>query len=221
MEKNINQNIKYSLLVAFGLLTTLWLIYGLDMLIALDLRQFGVQPRSVFGLIGVVAYPLLHGNLEHILANSAPAFVLTFMLFLNYGSALGWKVIAWSWLMSGVWLWIAAAEGSNHIGYSGLIYAEASYIFFSGVFRRYYRLMALSMVIVFLYGYMVWGVLPLVPGVSWEGHLFGLVAGAILAFYFRNDGPQRPMYSWEIEPEEDGDEEVIIFEETPSNTNHT
>jgi hypothetical protein len=64
-------------------------------------------------------------------------------------------------------------------------------------------------------------VLPLVPGVSWEGHLFGLVAGAILAFYFRNDGPQRPMYSWEIEPEEDGDEEVIIFEETPSNTNHT
>ena len=102
--------------------------------------------------------------------------------------------------MSGIWMWIAARDG-NHIGFSGVIYALASFIFFSGLIRRYYRLMALSGIVVFLYGSMVWGVLPIQPQISWEGHLFGAIAGAILAYYFRNQGPQRPKYSWELEPE--------------------
>ncbi|GAB5538672.1 MAG: hypothetical protein Salg2KO_07750 [Salibacteraceae bacterium] len=102
--------------------------------------------------------------------------------------------------MSGLWIWIAAREG-NHIGFSGVIYALATFIFFAGLLRKYFRLMALSGVVVFLYGSMIWGVFPIDPQISWEGHLFGAVAGLILAFYFKEQGPQRPKYSWEIEEE--------------------
>ena len=113
--------------------------------------------------------------------------------------------------MSGVWMWIAARDG-NHIGFSGVIYALASFIFFAGVIRKYFRLMALSAVVVFLYGSMVWGVFPMNPQISWEGHLFGAIAGVILAFYFKEKGPQRPKYSWELEEEIDEFEDVEFVE---------
>lgn len=178
-------------------------------------------PRTIEGLIGIALYPLLHGDVEHLAANSAPAFVLVFLLHANYGK-LTWPVLGWGWFLSGLWLWVAARDG-NHIGFSGVIYALASFLFFSGFIRRYYRLMAVSLIIVFLYGYMVWGVLPIKPGVSWEGHLFGMMAGAILAAYYRKEGPQRPKYSWEDESDED-DEYVQPDDETPpeySSTSYT
>jgi len=152
------------------------------------------------------------------------AVVLLFGMFSFYGR-LGWQVLFWSWIMSGTWMWIAARDG-NHIGFSGIIYALASFIFFAGLFRKYYRLMALSGVVVFLYGSMVWGILPIDPQISWEGHLFGAVAGLILAFYYKNVGPQRPKYSWEIEEElerewleKNGIEDAVVPDEiknTPS-----
>jgi len=169
--------------------------YGFD----ISLKQFGVRPRTLEGLIGVFTYPLLHGGWEHITNNSVTAFVLLFGMFSFYGR-LGWKVLFWSWIMSGLWIWIAARDG-NHIGFSGVIYALATFIFFAGLLRRYFRLMALSGVVVFLYGSMVWGIFPIDPQISWEGHLFGALAGLILAFYFKQSGPQRPKYSWEIEEE--------------------
>ena len=113
--------------------------------------------------------------------------------------------------MSGVWIWIAARDG-NHIGFSGVIYALASFIFFAGLFRRYFRLMALSGVVVFIYGSMVWGVFPMNPQISWEGHLFGAIAGIILAYYFKNKGPQRPKYSWELEEEKEEDYDDVEME---------
>ena len=165
------------------------------------LKEFGLRPRTLYGLIGIVTYPLLHSDLDHIVGNSITAIVLLNIVFSFYRK-IAWQVILWSWLMSGTWMWVAARDG-NHIGFSGVIYALASFIFFSGMIRKYYRLMALSGMIVFLYGSMIWGVLPMVPGVSWEGHLFGAIAGGILAYYYRERGPKRPKYSWEINPDEE------------------
>jgi membrane associated rhomboid family serine protease len=176
-----------------------WAVFLINEGIVYDLRDLGLKPRTLEGLIGILSYPLLHGSWSHLIDNSVTAFVLLFGMFSFYGR-LGWQVLSWSWIMSGIWMWIAARDG-NHIGFSGVIYALASFIFFSGLIRRYYRLMALSGIVVFLYGSMVWGVLPIQPQISWEGHLFGAIAGAILAYYFRNQGPQRPKYSWELEPE--------------------
>lgn len=107
-----------------------------------------------------------------------------------------------SWLLSAFWAWIAAREG-NHIGFSGIIYALAAFIFFSGLIRKYYRLMALSGIVIFLYGSMIWGILPIDTDLSWESHLFGLIAGIMLAWFYKNDGPQRPKYDWEIEDKDD------------------
>ena len=177
-------------------------MFFIDQGTALDLRSFGLRPRTIEGLIGILTYPLLHSGWEHITNNSVTAFVLLFGMFSFYGR-LGWQVLAWSWIMSGLWMWIAARDG-NHIGFSGVIYALASFIFFAGVIRKYFRLMALSAVVVFLYGSMVWGIFQMNPQISWEGHLFGAIAGIILAFYFKQSGPQRPKYSWELEEEEDG-----------------
>jgi len=199
------------------LVGSLWLVFGLDALIAFDLRDLGLAPRTAHGLVGIFTYPLLHADWKHITDNSITAFVLLLGLFSFYGK-LARPVILWSWIMSGVWMWIAARNG-NHIGFSGVIYALAAFIFFSGVFRKHFRLMSLSLVVVFLYGSMVWGVLPIQPGISWEGHLFGALAGVILAFYYRDEGPQRPKYSWELEEElEDAWEETIPFEELSDDT---
>lgn len=188
-------------------------MFGIDLFVLTDLRSLGLRPRELDGLIGIITYPLLHADWKHITDNSITAFVLLLGLFSFYGR-VAWGVVGWSWVMSGVWIWIAA-RGGNHIGFSGVIYALAAFIFFSGVVRKHYRLMSLSLVVVFLYGSMIWGVLPIQPGISWEGHLFGAIAGIILAYYYRSEGPQRPKYSWELEEEEMEDpwEEEIEFEE--------
>ncbi len=183
----------------------IWAVFLLNEYFQLGWKQYGIHPREFSGLIGLITYPLLHGDWSHLIDNTTTGFVLLLGLYSFYG-VVAWRVMFWSWIMSGLWIWVAARDG-NHIGFSGVIYAMASFIFFSGLFRRYFRLMALSGVVVFLYGSMVWGVLPIQPRISWEGHLFGAIAGLILAIYFRMEGPQRPKYSWELEEEEDDDED--------------
>lgn len=193
------------MLFATGWMFIIWLVFLANEYFELGWRYYGLRPREVSGLIGLITYPFLHGDWNHLIDNTTTGFVLLLGLYSFYGR-VAWRVMFWSWFMSGVWMWVAARDG-NHIGFSGVIYAMASFIFFSGLFRKYYRLMALSGAIVFLYGSMVWGVLPIQPRISWEGHLFGAIAGFILAIYFRAEGPQRPKYSWELEEEEDDDDD--------------
>jgi hypothetical protein len=95
---------------------------------------------------------------------------------------------------------------SYHIGASGLVYGLTTFLFFSGMFRRDIKLMALSMLVVFLYGGMVWGIFPLFIGISWEAHLFGAFSGLLFAFVYRMEGPQRKVYAWENETDDEADE---------------
>lgn len=118
-----------------------------------------------------------------------------------------------AWLMSGIWVWVFARE-AFHIGASGIIYSWAAFLFVSGVIRNHPRLMALSLLVAFLYGSMVWGIFPLRERVSWEGHLMGMVAGVVLALFYREQGPAKKLYSWDYEDEED--ESLIQESNDPS-----
>ena len=111
-------------------------------------------------------------------------------------------------MLTGLFVWFAGRE-AYHIGASGLVYGLASFLFFSGIIRKYYRLTALSLLIVFLYGSMVWGMLPeFYKNVSWESHMLGFVSGIILAVWFKNEGPQRPVYDWMEEDEDENGSNV-------------
>ena len=173
----------------------------------ISLHFLGVAPREPLGLIGILGMPLVHGDWKHLFNNSIPLLVLGWAL-IHFYKQVAWKVLAWAWILTGLWVWVGARGGSVHIGASGLVYALASFIFFSGMLRRNKRLIALSLLVVVEYGGMVWGVFPIEPGISWEGHLFGAIAGVVLAFNYKKYGPQREVHLYEREDYNEADDEV-------------
>jgi len=191
--------------LALGFVALLWLIQLMNWGLDLELERFGVRPRELAGLPGILLAPLLHGGLAHLVANSLPLLVLsTGMLHLYPNSAL--KVIPAVYLGPGIAVWLFARE-SVHIGASGLVYGLVSYIFVAGVIRRDTRAIAASLLVSFLYGTLVWGVLPIKPGVSWETHLAAGLIGLVLAIALRHlDVPPRKRYTWEEEKDEYQDE---------------
>ena len=172
--------------------------------------KYGVLPRTFEGLKGVFLSPFIHGDWKHLTNNALPLFVLTATLGFFY-KGIAKEVFLWSWLMSGLWLW-AIGRPNFHIGASGLLYALASFLFFSGFIRKHTKLMAISMFVVFLYGGMVWGIFPMKKHISWEGHLAGALAGLILAYWFKESGPPKQVYQYEIDEllEEEG--QVYTYE---------
>ena len=159
--------------------------------------KYGVLPRTLEGLKGVLLSPFIHSDWKHLTNNALPLFVLTVTLGFFY-KGIAKEVFLWSWLMSGIWLW-AIGRPSFHIGASGLLYALASFLFFSGFIRKHTKLMSTSMFVVFLYGGMVWGIFPMKKHISWEGHLAGALAGLILAYWFKDNGPPKQVYQYEID----------------------
>ena len=133
-----------------------------------------------------------------------PFFFLATALFYFY-SEVALKVFIWTYFLTGLFVWFAGRE-AWHIGASGLVYGLASFLFFSGILRKYFRLIALSLLIVFLYGSMVWGIFPGVyKNVSWESHMLGFVSGLILALWYRKEGPQQPVYEWMSDDDQEQD----------------
>lgn len=171
-------------LLALGMI----LIFALDSSLELDLYQFGVYPQKAKGLIGIVSSPLIHGSFEHLRNNIISFSVLSGALWFFYPrKALPLLIIAWIFSGLAIWIW---GRPSFHIGASGLIYALAAFIFISGLLRSHPNLLALSLLVVFLYGSMVWGLVPLEDGVSHEAHISGALIGLILAVYLRNSPPR-------------------------------
>lgn len=188
----------------------MWLILGMELILDTSFSHYGMAPKSLRGLIGIITYPFLHKDLSHISANSAPLIFLGTALFYYYREA-GKAIFVQLLLISGFWLWVIGAEGSIHIGASGLVYGLAAFHITAGIMKRNKNLMAFALLVLFLYGSLVWGLFPdFFPhrNISWEGHMMGMVAGIVLAIYHRNKGPQRDRYQWEWdELEEDGEEE--------------
>ena len=183
----------------------MWLVKIFEIIFNTDLEVLGLVPLSWRGLPGILFAPLLHANFSHLSANTLPFFFLGGLLFYFYRS-IAWKIFWLIWLTTGLWVWVFARGDSVHVGASGVVYGLASFLFLSGILRRESKLMAITLLIAFLYGGLVWGIFPqLFPHqpISWESHLMGLLAGAVLAFYYRNSGPRRKIYEWENEEEED------------------
>ena len=194
------------ILLPFLFVLTLWLVFWLDIRFYLQLDDFGIYPRSLYGLKGVLFSPFLHANLEHLYNNSIPLFVLLAAIRFFYRE-ISIKVVFLGILMSGTITWIIGRE-AYHIGASGLIYVLVSFVFFKGIFTAYYRLVALSFLVVLLYGSMIWYVFPNVQeGISWEGHLAGFISGLLLAMYYKTPEYVKYLkYDWQhpdFNPEED------------------
>jgi membrane associated rhomboid family serine protease len=189
----------------------------------ISFSTYGVFPRSLDAFTGIFTFPLIHKDYDHLFSNAVPLFVLMAMLYYFYKDMAG-RVFLLLWLIGGTWLWMGGRP-SYHIGASGLVYGLASFIFFSGIWRKWRSMMAVSMIVVFLYGGMIWGIFPWFKDTSWEGHLFGGMAGLLLSWVYRHHAPQRPKFAWEDEIEDDkiydeeGNEIVQISDETnlPSN----
>ncbi|MCB0502967.1 MAG: rhomboid family intramembrane serine protease [Bacteroidetes bacterium] len=178
----------------------MWTTEIIESVLGLRLSYLGVLPRTVGGLKGVFLAPFLHGEWSHIISNSLPFFVLSAILFIAY-RRVAYTVFILIYLLTGMFVWLLARGGTFHIGASGLVYGLFGFIFFSGIFRGDIKSIALSLIIAFFYGGMVYGVFPGQPGISWESHLLGAVAGAWLAYMFRSvDKPAPP--KWMEEPNE-------------------
>jgi membrane associated rhomboid family serine protease len=169
-------------------LLVIWIVFITENTLDLDLAFHGLYPRKLSGLQGIFLAPLIHGGLRHIFANSLPLFALGSLLFYFYPS-LGLRVSAISYLLPGIAVWFIGRP-SYHIGASAIIYSLAAFLFLSGLLRKHLGLMAVSLLVLLQYGTMVWGILPLEEGVSWESHLMGMMTGLILAILYRNRGPK-------------------------------
>jgi len=217
IEKN---KILYALFFPALFIIILWLILLVENLWGANLSHLGIYPRKITGLCGIITSPLIHADVKHLFSNSIPLLVLSWCLLYFYKD-LGYIVFPILWILSGIFTWFLGRE-SWHIGASGLTFSLSFFLFFSGIYRRYIPLMAVSMIVVFLYGSTVWSMFPVTeiidPSISWEGHLSGAISGLLCAFIFRKDGPQNP----ESEEEEDEDEDDKYENETdeviPSST---
>lgn len=184
------------LIIALVYLAIIWTVHMIKRGLNLDWDQWGVLPRTERGAWGILFMPFLHRDFAHLISNSAPLFVL-FLSTLQFYPRIGIRVLLGVQLMGGGLVW-AFARPSFHIGASGVVYGLGAFLFFSGWFRRDTKSMAIACIVAFLYGSMVWGVLPTQPDISWEGHLFGAFSGVLMAYLHRNVDRPKP-YSWEEE----------------------
>lgn len=177
------------LLYPFLLVVFMWISYWGQITLPFSYSTLGIQPRSAFGLIGIIFAPLLHStsDLKHIFNNSIPIYFL-FLALLYYFKEIALKIFVLTWLMSGLITWAIALEpGSVHIGMSGVIYALAMFLFVSGSQSKQRTLQSLSLLIVLVYGSIIWGIFPMEEDVSWEGHLSGAFTGSMLAIIYKKN----------------------------------
>jgi membrane associated rhomboid family serine protease len=212
---NMSKEFKYThdiLIIPFGLVLLLWLIFWIEIRFGFNFNKAGIYPLRLSGLKGIVLSPFIHSSLKHLFNNSVPLLLLSLALFYFYKS-VATRVIVFGILLSGLLTWFIGRP-SYHIGASGLVYVLASFLFFKGIFSKYYRLVALSLSVVFIYGSMIWGLFPVEERVSWEGHLSGFLIGFLFSLIFKTKIPFQKKYKWELKDyNEDDDEFMQQFDE--------
>ena len=190
------------------IVSTLWIAFLFNDIFDLQWNEYGLHPRDPEALFGIFTMPFLHGDLSHLFSNSIPLLVLLFSIFYFFHKKAG-LILMMTWFLSGLLTWFIGTEGV-HVGASGMVYALAFFLVTISIIKQEIKLMAYSLIIIFLYGSIVWGFFPqLFPDkhISWEGHLAGTITGIVLAFFYRNEGPVKKVYFEEEEEEEEEAEE--------------
>jgi membrane associated rhomboid family serine protease len=182
----------------------LWLVKGIEIFFEISFADYGLYPLTLQGLRGILFSPLIHSGFEHLFNNSVSLFLLSWALFYFY-RPIAFKVFFLAYFIHGFWLWFFGRE-SYHIGASGIVYSLAFFLFCSGIIRKNSHLLAISLLVVFVYGSLIWGILPLKEEISWEAHLTGMVAGIVLAFYYKEYGPPSNIKQWKNNYPEDDDD---------------
>lgn len=205
-----NQYFKFSnavILAPLLAVLTIWTVFWFELRFQVNLNSYGVNPRTFSGLRGVVFSPFIHGSVEHLYNNTIPLAILLASLFYFYRK-VALSVLIWGIVLSGLLTWVIGRP-SFHIGASGAIYVLASFIFFKGVFTKHYRFVALSLIVVFIYGSMLWYIFPIEDGISWEGHLSGFLVGLLLGIFVKSEIPLSKKYAWEYEDYDEEEDEFL------------
>lgn len=196
-----------SLVIPLIIVAMMWVVKTIEWSFGIYLGRFGITPHTVKGLIGIFTLPFLHGNWEHLLSNTIPIIVLGTALYYCYPS-LANRVMLITYLGSGLLTWCIGDPSTTHIGASALVYGLNLFLITSGFIRGNRMLIVISLIMVFLYGSFIWGMIPslaIPQNISWEGHLSGALIGILLAIFLRKEGPQKEVYHWEEDDEEDDD----------------
>lgn len=179
-----------------GFILSLWLIKLIEIIFDFKLTWLGIFPGKAEGLLGIITSIFIHGDLNHLISNTLPLFLLS--LFLIYFYETSWtKIFFFIYIFGGILVWIFARP-SYHIGASGIIYGLCSFYFFNGITRRDRKSLTLALLVLFLYNGLILGLFPVKEEISWEGHLFGALAGLIASFLFRKRDKEKK-YDWEDE----------------------
>jgi len=198
-----------SLAIPALLVTLMWVVKVTEAVIGIDLGRWGLVPHSAQDLLGVLTMPFLHGSWEHLMTNSVSFLVLGTALYYCYPT-LANRVMVITYLASGLLTWCIGSPGSTHIGASALIYGLNLFLIVSGFIRGNRMLIVISLIMVFLYGGFIWGMIPtfaILQHISWEGHLSGAIVGVVLAFLYRKQGPQKDVHHWDEDEDDDDNDE--------------
>ena len=199
MKRKKTKNLFKILFIPMMFLLIMWTTHLFQFVFNISFIKLGVLPKTYIGLKGIFLSPFIHKDWSHLINNSYPILVLGTLLFYSY-KKIAYRIFFLLFIFSGVLLWMIGRQ-SFHIGASGIIYSLASFLFFSGIIRKNPPLTAISLVVLFLYGSMIWGLFPINKFSSWEGHLSGFITGLVISILFREDGPKRKKYQWEIDEE--------------------
>lgn len=182
--RSVTRTVKTQVTVLSSALGAAWLAFAATALSGGALLSYGIIPRTVLGLRGILFAPFLHANLNHLVANTIPFVILGWLVMLRDPRHFGRVTIA-AMLGSGLLSWALGAPGSVHIGASGVIFGYLGFLMVSGWYARTFASIALSVGVTAAWGSLVFGVLPTMPGVSWQGHLGGFIGGVLAARAFR------------------------------------
>lgn len=174
---------KHAVKAALFLLGTIWIFFLIDWIPGIQLGIYGLYPRHVDGLIGILMAPLIHSGWSHLLSNTPPILFLVGLIFFFY-RPIALQVLTFIWLSTGIFVWIFGRP-VYHIGASGVLYGLVAFVFWNGIFRRDIKSIALSLLVLFYFGSLITGILPGQEGISWESHLLGGISGIITAYLFR------------------------------------